>query len=428
MRNSFTRPTDPTSNLIFLTRRGQKWLSQFSPDDQILAMRLVSGLTLISSADFEHSIERNVRHLSESISGPVALYAIREIDSTSSYFEQATEQSTGCINALGPGNDIGSEGRVASLIRSIHRSDKHKYLNHPSLKDMRALKCRCIVCVDDFIGSGSRAYEFLSSLWSSKTLKSWKSMGLIRFIVLSYSSLDDGEIYVKQHPSCPSIIIERPCPSFYDIPWSKQTLKKIEAICSIYGKRSSRPRMALGYHDTMGSMVFEHGCPNNVPSILWGEKKGRFPRKDDWAALFPGRSVTEEEKHAFQCLIEHDPTYILEEIGEKRLSRSGILSSPLSKSHSTLMILSLISKKIRRISALSFASGLSAVETTTALRRCLRWGFITTTLRLTPSGQAELQYARRRRFRSKSDIPIAGGEAYYPRQLRGPCATSNSRS
>ena len=71
---------DLNQDHFLLTARGAAWLNSFSAEDREAARRLVNGLTLVSLSNFSRTITQMVVSEAATISGPVGLFAIREID------------------------------------------------------------------------------------------------------------------------------------------------------------------------------------------------------------------------------------------------------------------------------------------------------------------------------------------------------------
>lgn len=298
------------------------------------------------------------------------------------------------------------------MIRSLQRAYPNKIISHPDLEDIRALRPRAIVLIDDFIGSGKRSLDFINSMWICKTMKSWISLKYLNITVLTYSGTYPGLVSIQLHPAHPKVIVDRYCPSLSDLPWSSPVFQDVKNLCERYGHRINQKRFALGFRKSMGTMVFEHGCPNNAPAILWYDEPGI------WNALFPMKTVTATEKAFFPSEIEPPPAEeILTEIGEKKLAHPGVLSRVGPAGRQVILILGLLSKGVKSLPALSFATGLSASGVAEILTRCMTWNFINKQLRLTRIGYSELRYAR---SCSKSDFPLPdwSEESYHPRQLR----------
>ena len=409
-------PLDPTN--VLLTERGNTWLSNFALADRAVARWLVEGLTLVSLSHFGRTIHRLVEREADAFEGPVALFAIREVNHRISYFQQATVTRTGgkSVSALARGADIGSEGHVASLLRQVAKSNPQKFLNHPNVTEMRRRKCRAILVVDDLIGSGHRARKFVDAIWLDRTIRSWWSLGYISIRVMAFSSTGRGQWHVARARCMPDVVVERSCPNYLELPWPKNKRDKIATLCRSYGSRTSKPTMAMGYGGSMVSMVFEHGCPNNAPSILWAGPA----RNKSWAPLFPQRSVLEETKSVFPPEIaRRDPVSVLVDTGQKRLAKAGLKQIGDIASRQTFTLLALLAKGRRQNEALTFASGLSNREVEGLLDKYMGWGLITPSRRVTKAGLEELEHARRL-FREDMNVAPLGKERYYPKRLRVP--------
>jgi hypothetical protein len=410
----------PITTRLELTSRGSEWVRQFDVTDRELAQRLLTGLTLVSHSVFDRSIDRLIRLRASEIPGPIALYATRETSNRGERFslrgsesKRRSKTKRAIIDAVGRGPDVGSEARVASTIRSIAKSEPKKFLNHPTIEAMREARCRAIFVVDDIIGSGKRTRDFIDALWADRSLRSWWSLKRIRFVAIAYTGSNVGIRHVSRARCHPSYLVDRGCPTFHNLPWTTKLVRDIISLCDRYGRYTSKPNFALGYHRTMAALVFEHGAPNNVPAILWAPETG----ETRWKPLFPSRTVLPEEKSAFPPeVVRRDPISVLIDVGQARLAQARI-TKPSEVDETTLTVLAFAQKGVRTTEALSFATGLSQEACAAVLDKCVRWGLLTTTLRLTSTGVSELHGARRV-GRLKPTVADKGDEDYYPRSLR----------
>jgi hypothetical protein len=408
----------PLARALAHTARGQAWITQFDDDDREIAQRVLDALTLISHSAFERSLTGLIETRAKSMAGPVALFATREVDLEKSYFEQAANlhhpDATGAVNAVGAGSDLGSEARVAALVRNLCRQDPGRLLNHPSVEQMRTARVRAIFVVDDILASGTRTANFVHSLWREATLKSWHSFGWLQFECLAYTATELGEKTVGKLTLRPAVHLFQSCPTFSSMPWSTSDRDQAEQLFRTYAKRTSRPKMPLGYKDTAVSLVFEHGCPNNAPAVFWA----RTTPKSAWIPMFPARSVLSAEATAFPPeLTRPESRTTLERAGQKRLARSAALKRPGPLGEEIILLLALIAKGVRRRSALAHALGLSTARCAALVERCSNAGLVGHTLRITAQGRAELEHSRV--VMQPDGVPALGEDSYYPTQLRG---------
>lgn len=421
---------DKEARKLIHTKQGKKWLAQFDPLDRETAALISNSLTLVSHNEFERNLIIKIAKVVEEIAGPVALFAVREmaeqkevlkgktypqvVSVATPYYEQVRLCDDGVsVSPLSATADIGSEGRIAALIRQFCKRDPKKFLNHPTLEKLRVSKCDAIICIDDFIGTGGRSHEFLDTLWQERTIVSWHSSKHIEFHVIAYSGIEDGIEWTRQHKSTPSVHIYRDAPTFYSLPWSKDRKEAVFELCKRYGKKANKRRghMWWGYKKAMSSMVFEHGCPNNAPAILVEEN-------NEWTGLFPDRTIADTTLSIFPHEIPQKANIkILEGVGQKKLANSAELIKNGDEGQIFIIILALIAKGKKKRSTLGFATGLNNDDCDAYLSKCIEWGFVSPQKRITPTGLAELKSAKRIGM-VKSDRTTKGSDYYYPQQLR----------
>lgn len=416
------------SRRLVLTGQGKQWIAQFDEIDQGTATLLANSLTLISHTEFRRELEKQVVVAAAGIEGPIALFAVRELPKSSPeekwmmsqvlpfYSCTVPSEDGRSVSSVGATSDLGSEAIIAHMIRQLANGNPTKYLNHPTLSEMRDRACRAIFVVDDFVGSGGRVRSFLESLWLEPTLKSWWSTKLIRFHVLAYSATDQGTRSVQRLNCAPEISVHRDATSFETLPISLEKRELIRRLCKDYGARAFRGRknMWFGYKQGMCSIIFEHGCPNNTPAILWDMKEGI----SSWTGLFPHRAISSEIASVFPLeIVRGDSVAMLTDMGQTKLAKSGALSRTGETGQIILVVLALIAKGYRKRATICFATGLSTKDCERIIERCIKWKFLTPQRRLTPRGLAELDAARK--FRVQSQTPIdRGSDYYYPQQLR----------
>jgi hypothetical protein len=399
---------------LLLTERGQRWLSKFDLEDREAAARLVRALTLVSHSAFLRDLSRRVLETANSYDLPVALFAAREMkpENLPVFLEKlnAADQ-TSTVDAVASGSDLGSEARVAATIRSLCSAHPGRLLNHPNVAQMRASRCKAIIIVDDLVGSGKRVREYLAALWDCRSIRSWWSRGNIEFLVVSYAVTDEGAKSVSKLKYAPKLVYNRICPTLRSLPWSQDRKTTISELCTKYGAKLAAKRFILGFQGSAALLVFEHGCPNNVPAILWARSKNG----EDWEPLFPEKTVLPLESSAFPHeIVRRDPISLLVDIGQERLAARLQKAPPIS--HETILILAYAAKGVKTSGALSFATGLSEEDCKRLIQLCVEWGFLTFRFRLTSAGAAELEAAQRA-ARSKDVAPI-GTDNYYPTMLR----------
>ena len=281
---------------------------------------------------------------------------------------------------------------------------------------MRKRQCRRILAIDDLIGSGHRTRQFLDAIWLDRTIRSWWSLGYASLRAIAFSSTRHGMRHVARAPYTPAVVVDRTCPTYPELPWPRHKRDAISTLCKSYGKYTSKPRMALGYSRTMAAMIFEHGCPNNTPAILWAG-----PAKNHtWQPLFPQRTIPTDTQSVFPPeIVRRDPISVLLDAGQARLAKTGLRRIGHVGSRQAFALLALLAKGLRRNEALTFACGLSNAHVERLLQKYVVWGFLTPTRRITQAGLDELEHARRF-LQQRVDVAPLSKECYYPTELRGP--------
>lgn len=401
------------------TGNGKSWLGQFDAVDQETAARLLGALTLVSHSAFERAISTLILQEAEKVDGPVALYATREVKGIVNYWDAMAnpEDPLAPFDPVARGPDLGSEARIAAIIRNLCKTAPAKLRNHPSLETIKATRASAIIVVDDIIGSGQRTADFLNAMWVPKNIKSWHSRHQIKFVSLAYSATEMGMEKVQGLRCDPEVVIERDCPTLGEIPWHHETGEAITELCRRYGRLTSKRGMSLGYKNTMAALIFEHGCPNNAPAILWAPITARHSK---WVPLFPDRAVLPEQASAFPLdIMARDPIALLTDLaGEDELELPPAILGDSPLGTTTVTILALVEKGIRSRNALSYATGYAAQECAALLDRCMARGYLTAAVRLTSLGRAELKQAAEAKD-APNRLPPRGKDVYYPKQLRG---------
>lgn len=408
------------------TKQGKQWLSQFELVDQDSAIAMANNLTLISHTEFERNLLRKLEGVVSGFKGCVGFFSIRELKRHKTelgnygevipFYSQVESKDKMSVNAVAASSDQGSEARVAHIIRQFCKAEPKKYLNHPTIKLLRDKKCDAIIFVDDFIGSGGRVSEFLTGFWLEPTIVSWLSGKQIQFHVIAYSGTEEGISYAERHKSKPHVHIYRDAPTFNSFSWGNQKKERINNLCQKYGHIANKKRknMWWGYNGGMAAIVFEHGCPNNTPAILWEpDFKG-----SGWKGLFPNRTISSSVASVFPSeIVRGDPVQILLEAGQTKLANSGALLRRGIVGQTVLIVLGLIAKGQRKRSTLSFTTGLNVEDCERLIGKCIKWNFITTQRRITYKGLAELKAARKSNI-GQIDSLDKGTDYYYPKQLR----------
>lgn len=249
------------------TPEAKSWLAQFEVADREVARQLLRKLTLVSESDFESNVQVAIKSVIDRIGNEnAALFSITE--PPSSFDPEGVRRTAGS-----------SADRVKHLIENVSRIYGDRIRANPTVDCMRLDRIRNIILVEDFIGSGDRIKGF----WKeevSPSVKSWVSLKWTKVWVVACAGLAPGLQAIRH--SIP--VTEGRIVTVLTQPDSRLRLSEpMQLLAKKYGSRLRGKKWA-GYSGGGGTLVFQHGCPNNTPAILWAKNKRFNP-------LFPNRGI-----------------------------------------------------------------------------------------------------------------------------------------
>jgi hypothetical protein len=265
----------------------KKWLMQFDMIDRYTAELLLQSLNYVSFSDFEKSIQNQVEeiieHVQKNNNSCVAIFTVAK--NLQNKFNKDKERKLE--------ND--SSGRIGHALKNLERklnTPSKRVEISPRVASMSQMKVRHIIYVDDFIGSGKRFTKF----WNkdvSKSVKSWVSGGYCKIWIVSHTVHKIGLEKISKNITA----IDSSRVKSQNLIESSQLLRndRIKKLLIKYGARTNKNGAALGFGDNCSPVVFQYGCPNNSPAILWANgkpnKKTNGISDQRWDSLFSERSV-----------------------------------------------------------------------------------------------------------------------------------------
>ena len=387
---------------------GQAWIEQFEYEDQYFATGLLREFIYIDDREFATELTNLVKQEAKKTKGKIALYVEREVERDEKIFKETAEAP---VRAIGDApipmgtkdksvQDVGSEGRIATLIKEICRDDKHKFLNHPAPDMIRKEKVSDIFIVTDLLASGRQIQKFINAFWKVWSVKSWHSYHLVRFSVISYASTSKGEKLVATHPSKPHVSYVRACPTVKDL--------EHEQLCIKYNPSKIND---LGFGDVGALMAFDHGCPNNAPPIFHFAKAGK------WIALFPFRSSSAAREQKIEFDFKNK---LLESLDFN--FNDNPQQEPLFDSATQIQLIALLNacrKRPNGAHKISSVTGIALPVIHVGLVKLKENGWINSKLRLTSEGHKLLKSIQKKSPKNQLvDQPAIID--YCPTQLRVP--------
>lgn len=397
------------------TERGKAWLSNFSEDEQVPARLLLDALDLVGADRLRTDLVMKIEDLARTLPTPIALVPVRALDKTQSYYP--THSRDARAQLLNSNSFPGSEAIVANLAGSLRREEENDgpFVAAPSLRNMRAARCRTVLFIDDFSGSGDRILGFDGAFRRHPTIKAWLSRKWIKIHVVVFSATGSAAYRLQQHFGADCVHAHRMCPTFDDRAWTVTERQAVERLCRDHYIPTSKAN-AYGYKNSRGVMAFLHSVPNNLPPILWhgGRRLG-----SGWQSFFLNQAVPSDLFPLFgDASPEQRADEALMRLGQRRLALGSWRGMAGIETTRILLVLSALSRRPATIARVMSSTGLAHSEIGAILRACRVWGLVGTTLRLTDAGLKELAHAKGITLRD--EIPALHGskEPYYPRSLR----------
>lgn len=397
------------------TSRGLVWLEQFEKDDRQAAARLVDAIRFVPGGDVIAGVRRATESFISSHAEqiPVALAPILAREDMRSHLGTHIPDQPIVFTHFDPSQDLdsepGSEALMAHLIREVRRATPREMLvpTPLTIEGLKNARARTLVCLTDYIGSGQQVSSYVDAWCRHPTIRSWRSYGLIKIVVIAYAATAAGRRLTEADRHVDELEVVEVVPA-RDHRTSAVADPKIEEVCRLYARRGGLNGPPLGHGGSAGLFASSFSVPNNLPAIL-------IRRSSRWTPFFTGRSVTAELSEEIG---EHRPDVDMSEelarVGETRLAaryRNGHVDP---RWHEIVGIMALLPKGDDEI-ALAIGSTLREVRKirTVLADLCL----IDESGRLTSAGKQVLA-SHRRKARIVSAGLNSDASPYYPRLTR----------
>ena len=396
------------------TDRGRAWLSNFDETEQVPARLLLDGLDLVGADRVRSDLTRQIEGLADRLPKPVALVPVRAVDPRQSYYALSTRDARPTI--VNSNSFPGSEALVANLAGSLRREEENAgpFVAAPSLRNMRDARCRTILFIEDFSGSGDRLLSFDRAFRRHPTIKSWLSLKWIQIHVALFAATSQAAYRLRQHFGQDRVHIHRMCPTFDDRSWTSAERLAVEKLCRTYYASTSKADV-YGYRNSRGLMAFVHSVPNNLPPILW-QSRGRGR---SWHPFFLNQAVPSELHELFgDASPEERADEVLKRLRQERLASGDWRKVAGAQATRILLLLSALSRRPATVTRVMSLTGLAFSEVNAILGACRSWGLVGDTLRLTDAGLKELAYAKGLKLGDEIPLLQTCPEPYYPKSLR----------
>lgn len=400
--------------LLSDTPRGQNWLRNFPLDEQAAARLLLDSILLVGQDALRESMTALIEEVANKLDTPIALIPVRELAPGQAYYQPGKDAKP---RILLPNSFPGSEAIIASILHGVRRaqSGTNPFVAAPSLKNMRDARCKTVLLVDDFAGSGNRIASFLKGYRKHPTLRSWSSYGCIEYHVAVFSATPKAKAKLDKVFGPDNVHIYSICPTIANRRWEAREEDAVRKMCGRY-QSSAIYCHALGYDATGALIAFSHSAPNNLPVILWQQHRAGYP---GWQAFFNDKGVPSDIHSLFgKTDDERRRASALARMRQKNLASLAWAQLPSTQIADMVLVLAAASRRAKAPPQIAELTGLSVPDVERALKLCQGLQLIDRRLHLTDSGRAELDHARTIRLLA-DDFQLNGStDPYYPQQLR----------
>ena len=268
-----------------------QWLEFFRPDDdKRLAARLLDQLTRVSLREFETRIEGELVRLQKRLGSTIAVFPVAPPLSPGVKFVDAFEggqvnEDGGAPREAGRRRRYGSEDRLGHFLTKLEaqlrRTTGASFIEaNPTVKHVKKSGIKHIVLVDDFAGSGKRITDYWRSI--PRSYKSLLSLKKLHLWIVVYAVTPVAKSKISS--TMPNFPMENLI-SVVPLHDTRALItSEIRTLCEKYSKIISSKTPPLGFRGATCTLVFEHGCPNNVPAIF-------HAKTVSWQGIFPNRAI-----------------------------------------------------------------------------------------------------------------------------------------
>lgn len=372
-------------------------------------------MTVVPESEFRAKLQGMTQRLLAKLPRPVALFSVQDVPRnlrTTGWYTDPTQFDSDGSELLVQNQNF--KLRSASVLAEV------------SVDEMRSASVRSIVFVTDYMGSGGEVERYFDFFWRNKTIRSWHSLGLIKFHLVAYGISRRAHARVSMHKYIRLAEFEEAGLDFESAPWSRAELDGVREVCRKYAANPSR---ALGWLGSEGLVIFGHTVPNNLPHILY--QSSPPAGSHNWISFVPESRQLGLDLEEIALQIGQRPATDAALLIEKVKARSPRLSAmptrladrlaltSLSATHEYPLILLLVAIRNGITSELDLMSVCNMRRARLAEVRGIaeRVGYLSDTGSITTLGRLFL-FRHSRAVKRISTPPPQPTDPYYPRQLR----------
>jgi hypothetical protein len=402
------------------TSSGRSWLGNFSGPDVPTATLLLDSLWFVSLSTMHNSLKARLEQLARGgeMRTPALVLPERALGAPELGVPRERREAAVAFQDFQPGAPIsitpGSDGFVGGILRDFTRAGRRAPASpwiptDATLEQLRDRRCRSIMLVTDYIGSGDRILTLAAAIARHPTIRSWRSLRLLDIRVLAFAANPEALPRLETSKPIDGVSFIEAAPTFATAPWTSVVREAILELC--HRACRTRAHWALGYKGSCGLFATQRGAPNNLPAIFWQTTAG-------WWPLFPNRTVPSGFARELAEYRQSEPlAELAERIGQLRLGRNQRLDHMRATSRALLQVLILINRQARSSAMLAAELGTDISNLEALLRSLQELGLVDATGSITAAGRREILAQKRGLRRTTAGLEGAD-DPYYPVSLK----------
>jgi hypothetical protein len=400
------------------TAHGQAWLRNFHQADTATATLLIDSLRVLSLSALQIKLRQLLDDASET--GAIEFPAFVVPERSLRHFRIAEKDRKRAVawRDFLPGAPLkvtpGSDGFVGMILRDYARagtssgpSNNRWIAANADIEELRAVRCRSIVILTDFVGTGHQAEDFAGAIARNRTVNSWRSLDLVAVHVATVAGQQSGVAHLRESRYVDAVHVIESAPTI----WTRLPNSLQDAAADLCRRYGLKQYPALGYDESGGLLTTERSAPDNLPAIF-------LQQTESWGALFADRKMPSS---FVQELGDYRPSEHLEalaeRVGQLRLGQNERLRSMRESSRQLLAALTMTSQSATDPLAAAESMGVDVQAAEAYLGTLRDWGFVDQGGRITNDGRRELAEHKRGQRRTTANLR-GSSDPYYPLGLR----------
>jgi hypothetical protein len=274
------------------TADGQAWLGNFHRADVATATLLIDSLRVLGLSTLQTKLRQLLDEAAENGSIEFPAFVVPERNLGHFGIREPDRASAVAWDDFLPGAPLsvtpGSDGFVGMVLRDYAPADGFR---RPSVSrwiaadadihTLRAARCRSIVILTDFVGTGQQAEAFARTIARNRTVNSWRSLHLVAVHVAAVAGQQAGVDRLRESRYVDAVHVIESAPTIWTKFSDTDLQDAVVDLCRTYARKRS---LALGYGESGGLLTTERNAPDNLPAVF-------IQQAQSWKALFADRKM-----------------------------------------------------------------------------------------------------------------------------------------